>query len=110
MRYGLCKQFLKKSNRLDWINFVIENVIKKSGYNVINPYFNCVYFFNNMGEEVRCSENELSLIACSTYDTINLILWKNYESIDVEFDRSNKNYDMFELDVNVIDTVKCNAL
>lgn len=107
MRFGRCEWILKKNDREDFIGFLIENVIMKAGFSLRNPHFNCVCFFDDIGEENTCSESDFISIACKMYKIINISFWKEYESIEVCFDRTCKNYDIFELNINLMNGEEC---
>lgn len=110
MRFGRCEWILKKNNSENFTRFIIENVIMKIGYSPNNPHFNRVCFFDNMGEEHECDESEFILNKCGTHKIIDLVLWKDHEDIEICFDRTDKNYDIFELNINLTDGEECNKL
>lgn len=110
MRFGRCEWILKKNDREDFIGFLIENVIMKVGFSPNNPHFNCVCFFDDIGEENTCSESDFILTACKMHKIIDINLWKEYESIEILFDRTYENYDIFELNINLLDGEECYEL
>lgn len=108
MRFGRCEWILKKNNKGDFTCSLIENVFIKTGFLPNNPHLNCVHFFDYMGEEHTCSESEFISTACNTYKIINITLWKEYESIEICFDRTDENYDIFELNISLMEGEECN--
>ncbi len=107
MRFGRCEWILKKKG--DLTRSVIENVFIKIGFSPNNPHLNCVHFFDGMGEENTCGESEFYLTV-RTYKAINITLWKGYESIEICFDVTDENYDIFELNINLMDEEECSKL
>lgn len=110
MRFGRCEWILKKNNRGDFTRSLIENVFLKAGFSLINPHLNCVDFFDDMGEENTCGENEFILNACNMYKIIDVTFWKDYGSIEICFDITDENYDIFELNINLMDEEELNRL
>ncbi len=110
MRFGRCEWILRKYNRGNFTRSLIENVFIKTGFSPNNPHFNCVIFFDDMGEENICSESDFVLSACNIHKIINITLWKDYESVEICFDVTDEHYDIFELNINLMDGEECNRL
>lgn len=92
-----CKFVLNKQNKISFVNYVINNIMKRCMFSVNNPYFNRVIIFNSEGNEVTCSKDDLNECINDLEQNFLITMWRENESIDLIFYLYDDKYDVFEI-------------
>lgn len=110
MSGGLCRYFFKKRSDLNFADYVVNKIMKDTGFSFGSPDFEYAILFDSAGEEITCYENEFESLLNSIGKTFLITLWENTQSASIYIDMSDNRYDMFDLVLDGLNTDECNQL